>query len=220
MIFSFGGDSILKRDNLRQLKAARALRADIPLVIVSDQAEPDEVAAALNFGAQGFLHTEISRELAIQAFSFILSGGSYFPPSAMRQLQNRSDVARDPGHGLATPNQEVNGEVNRHPGNASRLLDEEGRGSSLTARQKAVLEHLCHGEPNKLIARRLGMTEGTVKVHVRQIMRKLGAANRTQVAVCAMGPDPVWQTHSGIGSSSSTGRGLARNGSEGASSNT
>jgi DNA-binding CsgD family transcriptional regulator len=57
-----------------------------------------------------------------------------------------------------------------------------------TARQKAVLELLRRGDTNKGIARRLGMREGTVKVHVRQIMRKFGVTNRTQVAVvCAKG---------------------------------
>jgi DNA-binding NarL/FixJ family response regulator len=50
-------------------------------------------------------------------------------------------------------------------------------------RQQEVLSFLRRGISNKLIARELNMTEATVKVHVRQIMRKLGAANRTQVAV-------------------------------------
>jgi DNA-binding NarL/FixJ family response regulator len=58
----------------------------------------------------------------------------------------------------------------------------------LTARQKAVLELLSHGDSNKAIARQLGTSEGTVKVHVRQILRKFGLVNRTQVAVvCASG---------------------------------
>jgi DNA-binding NarL/FixJ family response regulator len=59
---------------------------------------------------------------------------------------------------------------------------------NLTERQKSVLEHLGRGDSNKAIARLLGIREGTVKVHVRQIMRKLGVANRTQVAIaCANG---------------------------------
>jgi DNA-binding CsgD family transcriptional regulator len=54
---------------------------------------------------------------------------------------------------------------------------------NLTARQEAVLELLSRGNSNKVIARRLAMSEGTVKFHVRQIMRKFGVTNRTQVAV-------------------------------------
>ena len=54
-----------------------------------------------------------------------------------------------------------------------------------TERQYAVLVCLCQGDPNKVIGRKLGMTETTVKVHVREIMRKLGVSNRTQVAIAA-----------------------------------
>jgi DNA-binding NarL/FixJ family response regulator len=54
-----------------------------------------------------------------------------------------------------------------------------------TERQYAVLVCLCQGDPNKIIGRKLGMTETTVKVHVREIMRKLGVSNRTQVAIAA-----------------------------------
>jgi DNA-binding NarL/FixJ family response regulator len=53
----------------------------------------------------------------------------------------------------------------------------------MSDRQRAVLLCLCQGDPNKVIGRKLGMTETTVKVHVREIMRKLGVVNRTQVAI-------------------------------------
>jgi DNA-binding NarL/FixJ family response regulator len=73
--------------------------------------------------------------------------------------------------------------VNRDNG-AAKNLEDAVRNSSLTARQKTVLELLSRGDTNKVIARRLGMSEGTVKVHVRQIMRKFGVTNRTQIALC------------------------------------
>ena len=56
----------------------------------------------------------------------------------------------------------------------------------LTTRQQEVLERLRQGESNKLIGRQLKLRESTVKVHIRQIMRKLGATNRTQAALCAV----------------------------------
>jgi DNA-binding NarL/FixJ family response regulator len=56
------------------------------------------------------------------------------------------------------------------------------RQERLTARQVAVLGHLQQGKANKVIAYELGMSESTVKVHVRNIMRKMGATNRTQAA--------------------------------------
>ena len=68
-------------------------------------------------------------------------------------------------------------------------MEDVARNHSLTARQKAVLKLLSRGDTNKVIARQLGMSDGTVKVHVRQIMRKFGVKNRTRVAVvCANGP--------------------------------
>jgi DNA-binding NarL/FixJ family response regulator len=54
----------------------------------------------------------------------------------------------------------------------------------LTVREQEVLERLRQGASNKLIGQQLKMRESTVKVHVSQIMRKLGAANRTQAALC------------------------------------
>jgi DNA-binding NarL/FixJ family response regulator len=54
-----------------------------------------------------------------------------------------------------------------------------------TTRQAAVIEALRRGKPNKIIAYELKMRESTVKVHVRNIMKKLKATNRTQVAYLA-----------------------------------
>jgi DNA-binding NarL/FixJ family response regulator len=58
---------------------------------------------------------------------------------------------------------------------------------SFTNRQSQVLACLREGKPNKLIAYELTMCESTVKVHVRHIMKKLGATNRTQVAYLTNG---------------------------------
>jgi DNA-binding NarL/FixJ family response regulator len=188
LIFSLGGDSILRRENQLHLKVVRAIAPDVPLVIVCDHATGDEVAAALSIGAQGFVHTDIAPELALQAFSFILSGGSYFPPSAMRLMQGASEPEVPPPAGEQEPSRSGHGGQNsgfNGYANGNGFNDSAGRASNLTGRQKAVLERLRQGDPNKQIARRLGMTEGTVKVHVRQIMRKLGATNRTQAAICA-----------------------------------
>jgi DNA-binding NarL/FixJ family response regulator len=61
----------------------------------------------------------------------------------------------------------------------------------LTARQEGVFGLLRRGYSNKSIARQLGMSESTVKVHARKIMRKFGVANRTQLAVAAMNQVPL-----------------------------
>jgi DNA-binding NarL/FixJ family response regulator len=58
-------------------------------------------------------------------------------------------------------------------------------GSQLTARQLDVLRRLLKGEPNKVIARQLGLVEGTVKIHIAGILRALHVHNRTQAVVRA-----------------------------------
>src|SRR5215831_15030208 len=81
---------------------------------------------------------------------------------------------------------------------AEDLKDADLTDRNLTARQGAVLELLSRGSSNKVIARRLAMSEGTVKFHVRQIMCKFGVTNRTQVAVvCGAGGEvaPVIRPH-------------------------
>ena len=52
--------------------------------------------------------------------------------------------------------------------------------SPLTARQHAILPLLAEGMPNKLIADALGVTEGTIKQHLKELFRRLGVNNRTQ----------------------------------------
>jgi DNA-binding NarL/FixJ family response regulator len=55
--------------------------------------------------------------------------------------------------------------------------------TTLTPKEKAVLRHLMEGIPNKLIGNALGISEATVKVHVKSILRVMGVDNRTQAAL-------------------------------------
>ena len=71
------------RDNSQRIKALRAIAPDVPLVIFAESESREEIISALNVGAHGLLYAGMSSELALQAFSFILNGGSYFP-SALR----------------------------------------------------------------------------------------------------------------------------------------
>jgi DNA-binding NarL/FixJ family response regulator len=126
------------------------------LVIISDREDAQEICAAFEAGAVGFMPTSIEPAVAFQALSFIRSGGSFFPPSALSTSLRETTI---------------NG--------AARVSD-------LTAKQEQVVGGLHKGLSNKTIARQLEMSEATVKVHVRHIMRKFGVANRTQLAVAAM----------------------------------
>lgn len=131
---------------------------EAPIVIMSECEKAEEVVAAFKSGVRGFIPMSIAPLVAVEAFEFIMTGGTFFPPAVLvdrEQSKSRISVHKD---------------------SAAREL-------GLTVRQQQVLERLRCGDTNKLIARQLNLRVSTVKVHVRHIMRKIGAANRTQVAL-------------------------------------
>ena len=184
LIFSIGGESIAEPQNMQQLKVLHALTPKVPLVIISDRDDANDITAAFTAEAQGYINSGMPSALAFQTLSFILNGGSYFPPSAMYKLPARSEAeppvgpTEDSKSEPKNNGQEANGGASAH--SRSNL---ESCSVNLTARQQEVLGHLRLGESNKMIARRLSMTEGTVKVHIRQMMRKCQVSNRTQLAL-------------------------------------
>ena len=143
----------------RWVSLVRAGLSDRPLVLFSDRDGAEEALAAIRFGAQGLVPLGLPPAVVHHALVFIRDGGTYFPPEALL------DISPDPASGRA------GWEGASHRG--------------LTLRQIEVLDLLRLGSSNKVIARRLDMQESTVKVHVRHILRKLGAANRTQAALIA-----------------------------------
>jgi DNA-binding NarL/FixJ family response regulator len=183
LIFNIGGESIAERENLQQLKVLRALVSKVPLVIISDRDDANDITAAFTAGAQGFINSGMASALAFQTLSFILNGGSYFPPSAMYQHPAQPGQAKPPVGSSNDSESESKRDPRATNGGGLSRNDVESHPVCLTARQQEVLDHLRLGESNKMIARRLGMTEGTVKVHVRQMMRKCQVSNRTQLAV-------------------------------------
>jgi DNA-binding NarL/FixJ family response regulator len=178
LIYIAGDASNADRDNLERIKALRAIAPDVPLMILSDSETREEIISTLNVAPQGFLCVGANAELALHVFSFILNGESHFP-SATRPKQTGPSQRYPAIDGIPISPCVMGG-----GSGAEKDSEDAGpRNRSLTARQEAVLELLRRGDTNKVIARRLGMREGTVKVHVRQIMRKFGVTNRTQVAV-------------------------------------
>ncbi|WP_244608164.1 LuxR C-terminal-related transcriptional regulator [Bradyrhizobium algeriense] len=207
LIYSVGAPS--PHEVFTEIQVLHTLRRDAALAIVSDDENPATVLAAMRCGAQGYFSNSMAPELALQALSFVLHGGTYFPPTAILASQTFStptpieyrlpELSQEqslpgpeqqtqapplgPGDGLYEPQVPLFDDrvpsVPRHSFNGVRPAPE------FTERQYAVLVCLCQGDPNKVIGRKLGMTETTVKVHVREIMRKLGVSNRTQVAIAA-----------------------------------
>jgi DNA-binding NarL/FixJ family response regulator len=208
LIYSVGAPS--PHEVFTEIQVLHTLRREAALAIVSDDEHPATVLAAIRCGAQGYFSNSMPPDLALQALSFVLHGGTYFPPAAILASQafstpapleyRQPDLSQEqplPGpelHTQAPPLEPEDGLYEQQ----SSLFDDKATGvprdhgfngarhtPEFTERQFAVLVCLCQGDPNKVIGRKLGMTETTVKVHVREIMRKLGVSNRTQVAIAA-----------------------------------
>jgi DNA-binding NarL/FixJ family response regulator len=164
---------------------------------------PELAFRALSFVVRGGTYFSPS---AMVAAYHRLSCGPRLPPRVAAALPDASADGQSPGGEALQPPQEEGSTNSQHPpvvpaGERQEIHDagfgrvvqlsahpgkaEKSRTNSLllTERQQAVLQHLCQGDPNKMIAKKLNLTETTVKVHVREIMRKLGVFNRTQVAV-------------------------------------
>ena len=185
IIYNVGGASLSDHGHARRIKSLRARDGSTPLVILSDSGSRKEVVAAFTAGAQGYLYAGTNPQLALQALSFIFKGGSYFPPSGQARHRRSGKVVPPILESVSVPAvDEAERRVARKVNTAANI-GANPPANELTERQKAVLELLGHGESNKAIARRLNIREGTVKVHVRHIMRRMGAANRTQVAIAA-----------------------------------
>ncbi|MGL4959624.1 MAG: LuxR C-terminal-related transcriptional regulator [Inquilinus sp.] len=126
----------------------------IPVVVMGDSEVPSEVLEILFHGARGYIPTSASLSVAIGALSLAVAGGVFVPTSALLTA----------GYARQQP----------HP-DATGIF-------GLTERQAEVAEGIAHGKPNKVIAYELNLSESTIKVHIRGIMRKLQARNRTEVA--------------------------------------
>ena len=146
----------------------------VPVIVLSGTEDPIVMRSALERGVLGFIPKAYSPEVMISAVRLVLAGGVYVPPmllSAMPLgiLAGVSMAAVSvPDTGVATAAQTLH-----------RLR------SVLTERQVEVLQLLSQGKPNKLIGRSLGISEGTVKIHLAAIFRALNVRNRTEAVVAA-----------------------------------
>ncbi|GGD34715.1 DNA-binding response regulator [Aureimonas glaciei] len=162
IVLNVGSASLHDPQMSRLVDTLRIKCPEVPCAIVSDRADPAEALIACRLGRKAFVSSDLDPALVLKAFSFLMNGGTYFPLEA-----------------LLAGSQGERGLEN------ARLFEHDGTREALTKRQAEVLDGLRRGKSNKVIARELQMQESTVKVHVRQIMRKMGASNRTQAALLA-----------------------------------
>jgi DNA-binding NarL/FixJ family response regulator len=146
-------------DGMDLLKTLRAERPETPVVVLSATDDPRTVVRALDEGAMGFIPKSANKDILIGALRLVMVGGVYLPPQVLRRaaLTAEEPQAEKP---------------------AMRCRD-----IGLTEREAQVLALLVQGKPNKIISRELGVTEGTVKIHVTAILKALKVSNRTQAVI-------------------------------------
>lgn len=133
----------------------------IPVAVVSAFDDLPTVARVLKLGASGFIPKALSGEAVLAAVREVLAGGIFHPPHAAgARLDDRVPVAAAAG---AVDPAEV----------------------GLTERQAQVLALMVRGLSNREIAGHLGLSEGTVKIHVTAVFKVLGVSSRTQALVAA-----------------------------------
>ena len=172
------------------LKANPAL----PVVVLSAEESPDEMRAVLAAGALGFVPKRQPASVMLKAIELVLSGGAYVPMEALSLLGSRETqaapvraeapaelAAHDAGHAPTqggTALTEPITQISALQPHQQHLLE------NLSPRQQDIMRLVHRGWTNKMIARELGVAEGTVKVHLSVIFRALGVHNRsTAIAV-------------------------------------
>jgi DNA-binding NarL/FixJ family response regulator len=131
---------------------------DIPIVVLSDHEDAENIREAFELGVRGYIPTSLASLVAVEAVRLVCAGGT-FAPTAVLLSSWRTRGGAD----------------------GAPLIE------GFTQRQAQILGCLRRGMANKLIAYELNMCESTVKVHIRNIMKKLKATNRTQVVYLTNG---------------------------------
>ncbi|WP_418130498.1 response regulator transcription factor [Variovorax sp. 375MFSha3.1] len=168
-----GADGQAHIDEIRQRHPA------VPVIVLSGYEDPAIMRNALERGVLGFIPKAYSPDVMLSAVRLVLAGGVYVPPmmltavppgivAGMAQQAGSEAMVRGTGGG---------------GGGGTQTL--EHLRSVLTERQVEVLQLLSQGKPNKLIGRSLGISEGTVKIHLAAIFRALNVRNRTEAVVAA-----------------------------------
>lgn len=142
--------------HLSRIAHLKATRPSLGIVMLSDIENFDDIVKAIESGTRGYIPTSVSLQVAAKAIQLVAAGGTFIPPSV---LFSSGQAIRD-----------------------SQPAKQPQSDNVFTSRQMSVIEALRRGKANKVIAYELNMCESTVKVHIRNVMKKLRARNRTEVA--------------------------------------
>jgi len=152
-------------DGIATLKSLRSAGIMIPVLMLTMSHDEGHLQQALREGAQGYLLKDMDPDELVPALTDAVEG--------------KNVVAKELVGSLTRIIQ------GRQPEQKKEELPA-GSISSLTPRETEILKHLAEGQSNKVIAKQLGISDGTVKLHVKSILRKLNASSRVEAAVMAV----------------------------------
>lgn len=149
-----------EQEGAQHLKLLRDRFASAKIVILTAELSTPKLVEVLSCGVDGYLLKDMSADALIQSLDLVLLGEKVFPTYLAHLLiDERSDENR-----------------------RDYVVSLNG----LSERELQILQCLANGDPNKVIANRLSITEATVKVHIKGVLKKIPASNRTQAAVWAI----------------------------------
>ena len=156
----------------RVLEVVRQVRERLPetsIMALADQFDLVFVRMAHEAGVAGFCLTASRPEVLIKSLELVMLGEAVLSPEVLRSFMDAAPLNQ------SQPFQDNTAEP--------KLSDV--KECKLSAREAQILTCLTKGDPNKVIARQFDITEATIKVHVKAILRKIGASNHTQAAMWA-----------------------------------
>jgi len=159
---------------VKQIALFRDRHPDARIAVVADNYLVTELVSAFRAGANGFFVDVATCDVFIKSVELVMMGETIFPPAFLSLILDSEN-----NHVLeAAPSDE--------DGDAILVTNEDMIAPQLSPREKSILCCLIEGDSNKCIARKIGIAEATVKVHVKAILRKIRVHNRTQAAIWGM----------------------------------
>lgn len=152
-------------NGLEVLKSLRLEHPQVPVVMLTTSRDQRDVIDSLQNGAQGYLLKDMEPDELLDALKRIVEQGETVVAAELTAVLARAVMGAERGDEVR-----ANGDVF----------------ANLTPREREILCHLAEGQSNKLIARNLGISDGTVKLHVKAILRKLSVHSRVEAAVMAV----------------------------------
>lgn len=156
---------------LEQIGHLRNRAANGRIAIVSDHCRLEELTLAFRAGANGYFVNVVTCDRFVKSVELVMMGETIFPPAFLSFVLDSNGAQRrdaDTKDGTDEP---------------ILLANETPMAPLLSPREKSILRYIIEGDSNKSIARKIDITEATVKVHVKAILRKIRVQNRTQAAI-------------------------------------